>query len=119
MKKHPKLTRRQPLKTVTVIMNCNHASYSLQSSKPASQHTFSSVTYGDVDRVIKNLANKSCELDLWPTWLLRQNLDIVVCNITNIVNLLISEGTFPMCLKQGWCDLFQKRKVSRATTFKL
>ena len=95
--------------------NCNHefsasASHSLQSSKPAGFHTFSSVTYGDVDRVIKNLANKSCELDPWPTWLLRQNLDIVVCNITNIVNLSILQGTFPTCLKHALVRPLLKKK---------
>ena len=56
---------------------------------------FSSVDEAFVFKLIKSSPTKSCSLDAWPTYLLKEYLDIIVVSITRIVNLSLNEGIFP------------------------
>jgi len=42
-----------------------------------------------------SLATKSCRLDPIPTWFLKENLDVLLPLLTNIVNKSLITGTFP------------------------
>ena len=53
----------------------------------------------EMRKIISQLTNKSCSLDPVPTWLLKQNIDIILPVITSIVNESLSSGTFPTALK--------------------
>lgn len=53
----------------------------------------------DVKRVIKKSANKSCDLDVMPTWLLKANSEVMVPVITSIINCSLVNGVFPDKLK--------------------
>ena len=46
-------------------------------------------------------ANKSCELDPIPTWLLKKCLSVLLPLITKIVNMSLTTGTFPECYKDA------------------
>ena len=46
-------------------------------------------------KLINSSPTKSCSLDAWPTYLLKECLDILVLPITSIVNLSLSEDNFP------------------------
>ena len=46
-------------------------------------------------------SNASCSLDLLPTFLLKSCLHVLLQPINNIVNLSLSEGTFPSCYKHA------------------
>ena len=69
-------------------------------------------------------ANKTCTLDCLPTWLLKDNIDVVLPVITDIVNTSLTTGVFPQAMKQAivtpilkkinsdWNDLKNYRPVS-------
>ena len=48
--------------------------------------TFSTVTEGQVTKIITNSPSKSCSLDPWPTFLVPDYLDILITPITSIIN---------------------------------
>ena len=60
---------------------------------------FSHVRVSDVNRILNQLAKKSCLLDPCPTWLLHHNKETILPVITKIVNTSLSSGVFPASLK--------------------
>ncbi|XP_038074801.1 uncharacterized protein LOC119742706 [Patiria miniata] len=54
-----------------------------------------------ISQIISSLANKSCSLDVIPTWFLKANTDSFLPIITHIVNTSISTGSFPDSLKHA------------------
>ena len=56
---------------------------------------FTAVCEDDVKKIILSSPTKSCSLDPWPTFLVKQYLDILRVPITKIVNLSLSTGEFP------------------------
>ena len=62
-------------------------------------HTFLPVTVEKIAKLIKQCPTKSCSQDPLPTWLLKEQLNIFVPIITDIVNHSLSSGTFPMSFK--------------------
>ena len=60
---------------------------------------FSHVRVSNVNRILTQLAKKSCLLDPWPTWLLHHNKETILPVITKIVNTSLSSGVFPASLK--------------------
>ena len=69
------------------------------SNKSASAFTL--FTFDDVSRIIKEMQNKSCELDPIPTWLLKNCLPQLLPSITLMVNLSLQDGYFPQHLKSA------------------
>jgi len=50
--------------------------------------------------IITNSPNKSCDLDLLPTWLIKQCVDQDLPQITAIINRSISDSAMLLCLKR-------------------
>ena len=51
---------------------------------------FEQITCDDVKQIIMHLPIKSCFLDILPTWLVKDNLPILLPVITHIVNASLS-----------------------------
>ena len=62
---------------------------------------FRLVSEEDVNRIICKLPNKSCSLDVIPTWLLKQCISPIIPPLTAIINLSFTSGEFPVSLKQA------------------
>ena len=46
---------------------------------------------------------KSCLLDVWPTFLVKECLDILLPSVTKLVNCSLSEGVVPAGFKKSCC----------------
>ena len=55
----------------------------------------------EIRQIVCSSANKSCSLDLIPTWFLKSTIDSFLPIITHIVNTSISTGIFPDSLKHA------------------
>ena len=75
-------------------------------------NVFEPLSIDEVEKVIRHLTNKTCALDQLPTWLLKQNLPVVVPTITRIVNMSLRSGDFPDLLKKGYCYSHSKEIYS-------
>ena len=90
---------------------------------------FNSVSEKEIGDIIQKLPNKSCTLDVLPTWLLKSCADEVVSTFTEIVNVSLAQGSFPTALKKAVVtpvikkqsldpnDLKHYRPVSNIKTF--
>ena len=56
-----------------------------------------------------SLPNKSCDIDIWPTTLLKACLDTLLYPITNIVNASLCSGLFPDDFKQAQVNALLKK----------
>ena len=63
--------------------------------------SFKELDESEVRNIITSSANKSCPLDIIPTWIIKEYIDYVVPSITCIVNSSLSSGVFPQILKQA------------------
>ena len=68
---------------------------------PASFHNFSSVTETDVQKVLLGSPTKSCTLDPWPTFLVKEFSEILLPSVTKLVNCSLSEGFVPSGFKKA------------------
>ena len=57
---------------------------------------FDVVSNDDIMKYIMSSPAKSCSLDQVPTWFIKQNPQMFVPVITDIVNLSFSTGVFPL-----------------------
>jgi hypothetical protein len=62
---------------------------------------FTSVTEEEVERIIEHSANKSCELDPIPTWLLKLCLQERLPIIPSIINLSVKTASVPPAFKSA------------------
>ena len=62
---------------------------------------FSPATADEVKSAILSSSDATCSLDIIPTRLLKSCLDSLVIPITTIINLSLSEGSFPTVLKSA------------------
>ena len=62
---------------------------------------FKELDESEVYEIVANCANKSCDLDCIPTWLLKRNIDVVLPHITCIINKSLQSGVFPDVLKEA------------------
>ena len=62
---------------------------------------FKSVSEHEVREVITKSPTKSCLLDPWPTFLVKQCLDILLPSITKLVNCSLTEGAVPAGFKKA------------------
>ena len=108
-----------------VDCSCNSCSpVPLNKSKPKQFGNFTELTQDEVCSIIMKCANKTCNLDTLPTWLVKDNVDAILPCITDIVNSSLKEGIFPEMMKQAivtpilkkinsdWNDLQNYRPVS-------
>ena len=61
--------------------------------------TFMDATEIEIRNIIKLSPAKSCELDLLPTWLLKECIAELVSTITDIVNMSLRDSLMPKSLK--------------------
>ena len=54
-----------------------------------------------VRKVITKSPTKSCLLDPWPTFLVKECLDILLPSVTKLVNCSLTEGAVPGGLKKA------------------
>ena len=75
---------------------------------------FDDVSPDDIVKVIKNSPTKSCLLDPWPTFLVKDCLDILLPSITKLVNCSLSEGAVPDGFKSAVVTpLIKKSSLSK------
>ena len=55
----------------------------------------------ELKAIMKSLASKSCNLDPAPTWIVKMHLEILLPFLCRVVNLSLSGGQMPACLKRG------------------
>lgn len=63
--------------------------------------SFTPVTEDEVATIIQKSPSKSCDLDPWPTWLLKKHLPVIIHTITQLVNLSLAEKRVPDILKEA------------------
>jgi len=68
---------------------------------PLPLDSFSAATTFEVKNAIKASSDATCSLDIIPTALLKSCLDALLDPITNIINLSLSDGTFPSIYKHA------------------
>ena len=69
--------------------------------EPPSFPTFTPVTEDDVCKIIHDSPTKSCLIDPWPTFLVKENIDIFLPSITKLVNYSLAEGLVPEGFKNA------------------
>ena len=78
--------------------------------QPPSLSTFVSVSEHDVKKIILRSPSKSCLLDPWPTFLVKDCLNILITPITKLINLSLSQGIFPNKFKSAIITPILKKK---------
>ena len=68
---------------------------------PAILEQFSPVTETHVHKVILASPSKSCTLDPWPTFMVKEFADILLPSITKLVNCSLAEGFVPSSFKKA------------------
>lgn len=63
--------------------------------------SFTAVIADEIVKLITGLPSKQCELDLVPSWLIKQCWNIIAPVTSNIANLSVQNGVFPDCLKNA------------------
>ncbi len=64
-------------------------------------NNFNELTQEQVKELVFKAPNKFCELDLMPTWMIRDCIDEVLPLLTTIINMSLSLGEMPKDLKLG------------------
>ena len=72
-----------------------HLLYTPRDTGVQELETFKQVSESDVKQVISKMKTKSCELDVLPTFKLKEPIEDFQPIITKIVNLSLAEGKFP------------------------
>ena len=88
------------------------------SSDPPKINTFTEVTQETVDKIIRNLPTKSCLLDPWPTFLIKECSDILLPSITKLVNCSLMEGCVPDGFKTAVVSPLIKKATLPADDFR-
>ena len=79
------------------IIRDNLADHPLYKPEPTNipkLDTFKKLSTEDVRKLINKMMNKSCELDVLPTHILKEILDHLLPTITKIINMLLTQGIF-------------------------
>ena len=63
-------------------------------------NSFERATEDEIKKIILISSSKSCDLDPIPTNVLKYCLDILVTQITDIINISMDTSTFPKKLKK-------------------
>ena len=62
---------------------------------------FTPFSEGDLSKIVLASPAKTCKLDPWPTWLLKEHLHVLLPTLTHIVNESLSNGQFPSEMKHA------------------
>ena len=88
------------------------------SSDPPKFTAFTEVPQDTVDKIIRNSPTKSCMLDPWPTFLIKECSDILLPSITKLVNCSLMEGCVPDSFKIAVVSPLLKKATLSADDFK-
>ena len=81
---------------------------------PSTFQVFTPVTENQVLQMINASPTKSCMLDPWPTFLLKEFVDILLPTITRLINYSMSEGLVPSGFKKALITpLLKKSSLSK------
>lgn len=84
---------------------CLQTSGMIQASeKHQCEADFSSFVYvspSDVKMIVTKSVNKSCFLDPMPTWLVKENIDVLVPSLVLVINSSLRSGVFPDKFKEA------------------
>ena len=72
---------------------------------------FKQVSKQEIRKLIMKSPTKSCLLDSWPTFLVKECIDILLPSITRLVNCSLSEGVVPGGFKQAIITLLIKKSL--------
>ena len=78
--------------------------------------SFTSATTNEVFIIIKKNPNKSCDLDPFPTLLLKSCIDHLIFTITTIIKLSLQSGVVPRDFKQALVNPLIKNKLCAKMT---
>ena len=90
--------------------------YDMQSEKCSNIFrfdTFKHVSEEDLLQVVSKCPNKSCSLDILPTWLLKQHFNVLLPVFARIVNMSLSSGIFPADLRTAIITPVLKKTISK------
>ena len=62
---------------------------------------FREVSEEEMKRIIKDMSDKTCDLDLIPTWLIKECVEVFVPLFTKIINASIRKGIVPELFQQA------------------
>ncbi len=79
---------------------------------------FTPTTTSEVRSIILKSTNASCDLDPFPTRLLKHYIDYIIVPITAIINLPMGEGVVPPAFKQALVTPLIKKKTLCRNEFK-
>ena len=79
---------------------------------------FTPATTNEVLIIIKKYPNKSCDLDPFPTILLKSCIDQLIFPITTIINLSMQSGVVPWDFKQALINPLIKKQTSSKNDLK-
>lgn len=85
----------------TSFKDTTHNPHALDRTVTTSFVCFRPVTLAETEQVIQASPTKSCDLDPWPTWIVKQHLDIVAPMLTQLINCSLSSGEFPHSWKMA------------------
>ena len=88
------------------------------SSDPPKIIAFTEVPQDAVNKIIRNSPMKSCMLDPWPTFLIKECSDILLPSITKLVNCSLMEGCVPDGFKIAVVSPLLKKVTLSADDFK-
>jgi hypothetical protein len=75
---------------------------------------FMLISEQELREIVLNSPCKSCSLDPWPTFLIKENIDIILPSLTKLVNMSLSQGIFPPCFKNAVVTpLIKKRSLDK------
>ena len=71
---------------------------------------FKQVSQEEIRKIVmKSLTKKACLLNPWPTFLVKECIDILLPSITRLVNCSLSEGFVPDCFKKAFVTSLIKK----------
>lgn len=62
---------------------------------------FNTVTECELKKFIMSSPTKSCSIDPWPTYLLKDCIDVLLPSLTKLINLSLTTGLFPDVFKKA------------------
>ena len=74
-------------------------------------NTFSPASEEEVNKIFKNLPNKTCSLDAFPTWILKECANELTPAIALIINCSLELGEMPCILKRAVVRPVQKKNL--------
>lgn len=83
------------IKKIRAVFPTSNIPCSGPQNAPELFSTFEEVSSEEVLKILNRSPTKSCSLDPWPTFLVKECADILIQPLTQLINLSLSAGVFP------------------------